>query len=338
MKNFLILSILTIIFLCFNFFCTRYNFFVDKVANSSHKKFILHTDRIPLTGGFYLLIGYISSQVYIYNFSEIYFFSTILLLGYFSDMIKNFSTYFRLLFQVIICFLFLIYFNLSINDVRIEYINNFLNKDIFAYSFTVFCIVVLINGSNFIDGVNILSLGYYLLILISLGFLANNYPLLLNRDLIKILILLVAVIILLNGFNKVFLGDGGIYFLSFVVAIILIKFKNDNLLVSPYYIICLLWYPCFENLFSIIRRIIVKLNPQEPDNMHLHHLLYKYLNKKNLKICSSNLSGIVIIVFNIPIFLLSNYYYYYTKYLLFIILLATILYIFSYYLLRKINK
>ena len=126
--------------------------------------------------------------------------------------------------------------------------------------------------------------------------------------------------------------------MSFVVAIILIKFKNDNLLVSPYYIICLLWYPCFENLFSIIRRIIVKLNPQEPDNMHLHHLLYKYLNKKNLKICSSNLSGIVIIVFNIPIFLLSNYYYYYTKYLLFIILLATILYIFSYYLLRKINK
>jgi UDP-N-acetylmuramyl pentapeptide phosphotransferase/UDP-N-acetylglucosamine-1-phosphate transferase len=311
---------------------------VDKVANSSHKKFILHTDRIPLTGGFYLLIGYISSQVYIYNFSEIYFFSTILLLGYFSDMIKNFSTYFRLLFQVIICFLFLIYFNLSINDVRIEYINNFLNKDIFAYSFTVFCIVVLINGSNFIDGVNILSLGYYLLILISLGFLANNYPLLLNRDLIKILILLVAVIILLNAFNKVFLGDGGIYFLSFVVAIILIKFKNDNLLVSPYYIICLLWYPCFENLFSIIRRIIVKLNPQEPDNMHLHHLLYKYLNKKNLKICSSNLSGIVIIVLNIPIFLLSNYYYYYTKYLLFIILLATILYIFFYYLLRKINK
>ena len=311
---------------------------MDKVANSSHKKFILHTDRIPLTGGFYLLIGYISSQVYIYNFSEIYFFSTILLLGYFSDMIKNFSTYFRLLFQVIICFLFLIYFNLSINDVRIEYINNFLNEDIFAYSFTVFCIVVLINGSNFIDGVNILSLGYYLLILISLGFLANNYPLLLNRDLIKILILLVAVIILLNAFNKVFLGDGGIYFLSFVVAIILIKFKNDNLLVSPYYIICLLWYPCFENLFSIIRRIIVKLNPQAPDNMHLHHLLYKYLNKKNLKICSSTLSGIVIIVLNIPIFLLSNYYYYYTKYLLFIILLATILYIFSYYLLRKINK
>ena len=73
MKNFLILSILTIIFLCFNFFCTRYNFFVDKVANSSHKKFILHTDRIPLTGGLYLLIGYISSQIYIYNFSEIYF-------------------------------------------------------------------------------------------------------------------------------------------------------------------------------------------------------------------------------------------------------------------------
>ena len=59
-------------------------------------------------------------------------------------------------------------------------------------------------------------------------------------------------------FNQFFLGDSGAYFLSFFIGFILIEIYNANLKISPYFIILLLWYPCFENLFSIIRKLLRK--------------------------------------------------------------------------------
>ena len=73
------------------------------------------------------------------------------------------------------------------------------------------------------------------------------------------------------------------------------KFHKENSVVSPYYIICLLWYPCFENLFSIVRKKINKATPQESDNNHLHHLIYSELkSQKKSKITRSNLAGFII--------------------------------------------
>ena len=69
--------------------------------------------------------------------------------------------------------------------LRVEKINLILETKIFAYIFTVFCLAVLINGSNFIDGVNILSIGYYLLITLCLTFLTSQTELVINQNLIE---------------------------------------------------------------------------------------------------------------------------------------------------------
>ena len=63
---------------------------------------------------------------------------------------------------------------------------------------------------------------------------------------------------LLNSINFLYLGDGGAYLLGFLSSYYLIKFSNLNINISPYYIILLLWYPAFENLFSIIRKSFYK--------------------------------------------------------------------------------
>ena len=47
--------------------------------------------------------------------------------------------------------------------------------------------------------------------------------------------------------------------------------------VSPFYVVLLLWYPCFENLFSIIRKFSLKKSPINADNNHLHQLIFIYL-------------------------------------------------------------
>ena len=123
-----------------------------------------------------------------------------------------------------------------------------------------------------------------------------------------------------------FLGDGGAYLISFIVGIILIRFFNDNPLLSPYYIAALLWYPAYENLFSIIRKKIFKKSPSAPDNEHLHQFVYLYLNKslnisKNL---SNPLSGILICLYNLFYLKVDIYFHFSLFFLLIYFLLNSL--------------
>jgi UDP-N-acetylmuramyl pentapeptide phosphotransferase/UDP-N-acetylglucosamine-1-phosphate transferase len=54
------------------------------------------------------------------------------------------------------------------------------------------------------------------------------------------------------------MGDSGSYLIAIIIGIYLIKFYELNILISPYYIALLLWYPAFENLFSLVRRLKTK--------------------------------------------------------------------------------
>ena len=88
---------------------------------------------------------------------------------------------------------------------------------------------------------------------------------------IKFLIFLLLILFIFNIKQKLFLGDGGSYIISFVIGSFLINFYKENL-ISPYYIVLLLWYPAYENLFSICRKIVFNKKPSEADNQHLHQL------------------------------------------------------------------
>ena len=113
--------------------------------------------------------------------------------------------------------------------------------------------MILINGSNFIDGLNGLLLGYFLiilLILLDLGYLIDISN---SQYLLLLLISGIVFLLILNLFNLLYLGDGGSYVIGFVLGYILIAVYNQNI-ISPFFIILLIWYPCFENLFSIIRK------------------------------------------------------------------------------------
>ena len=66
-------------------------------------------------------------------------------------------------------------------------------------------------------------------------------------------------LLFLNFLNKLFLGDNGAYMISFFIGFYLITIYNQNYQnITPYFVILLLWYPCFENLFSILRKIYYK--------------------------------------------------------------------------------
>ena len=91
----------------------------------------------------------------------------------------------------------------------------------------MFLLIILINGSNFIDGLNGLLLIYMtivLFVLLDTSLLSNtNLKLLLEIDgtYILFLVITLVVIIILNLMNLLMLGDAGAYVLSFFVGYLL---------------------------------------------------------------------------------------------------------------------
>ena len=140
------------------------------------------------------------------------------------------------------------------SDIRVPFLNYFLEYHIFSYIFFTFCLLIVTNGTNFIDGLNGLVINYYLLILI-LIFNIDVINEILN---IKIFflnyIVLLFYLLLFNLLNKMYLGDSGSYLIGISIGSLLILIYKEISFISPFFIVLLLWYPCFENLFSIIRK------------------------------------------------------------------------------------
>ena len=258
-------------------------------------------------------------------FIFIIFFSVFL-----SDIFKNFSPLLRLLIQIFASYLFVTSNEILIIDTRINFLDNFFkNYEYLSIIFTIFCIIVLINGSNFIDGVNINAIGYYIVVYSIFFYICKHYNFIINFSFLIKLILFLLFLLILNIYNKTQLGDGGSYLLAFFTAIYLIQATIVNNFISPYFIILLLWYPCFENLFSIIRKIYQNKKVSKADNLHLHQLIFIFFRKKKL-LNTNNLTGMVITVYNLVICLISIPYVNNTKIILFIILINILLYIYIY--------
>ena len=276
------------------------NFTGDK-----HPKFASKL-KIPLTGGIFLFFGIL---FFLHNnhLSLILFTFLILILGIFSDLKLIHSAILRLLFQITFILCFTIFNDIQITNTRILLLDEILKNDILNYVFVSFCILIVINGSNFIDGLNTLNIGYYLLIVMVIIYLNSDQQIFLNEIKLYYFLILLLFVFILNLFNKLYLGDSGSYLLGFVFSVFLISVYNWNTHISPFFIILLLWYPCYETLFSIVRKNILKRSPMSPDANHLHQLIFFVIKKKfKFNIFSTNLiTANIINIYHLLIFMFS---------------------------------
>ena len=319
-----------------NFVFKKFDILIDRTNISNHKSFINGHKTTPLLGGFvfFLILVFFLPENYQY-FTILIFF--IFLTGLLSDLDILHSPFFRIIFQIIIIVVYLFLFDNFVSSIRIDFFDNLLNIFFIKLFFTSFCILVLINGTNFIDGVNTLVVGYFILVASNVLYLTEVKNLDLDILLVSTCLTCLVVIYIFNFFGKIYLGDGGAYLISFVAGVTLIKFSNDNYLVSPYYIVALLWYPAYENLFSIIRKKILKKTPSTPDNEHLHQFIYLYLDRSfNIdKNFSNTLSGILICIYNLFYFLTIFDNFNHTETLVYSIIFNVLFYNLLYFLLRK---
>ena len=337
MKIYTPFIVLLFIFLI-NFFLLKFQFLLSDTGDQ-HQKFITKVN-VPLTGGLLIFLSFVF--IFKENVTQVqsFFLISIFLLGIFSDIKLIISANKRLIFQFIIIFIFFYSSGLKLSETGIEILDEMNNFYLFNYLFVSFCLIILINGSNFIDGLNGLCLGYYLLIIYFI--LENKFNFTLfnsDKDLI-LFALSLCVILFYNFLSKLFIGDNGSYLMAVLLGVSLIQIYNENNSISSFYIILLLWYPCFELLFSMIRKYKLNKSPMEPDNDHLHHLFFYFFIKKfKIKnLFANNISSLIILTFNFILFKIASIDIYSSNKQCFLILTSIFLYILFYYYLVNWKK
>jgi len=310
---------------------------IDQVSYSKHKKLKNDYLKSPsLCGG---IIIFICSFLFFKDLSLLILFSfLILVIGLLSDLNRLSSPKKRILIQFTTCLGFVILSDLGLKDLRIETFNYLLSFNFISILFTVFCILILVNGSNFLDGLNTLVIGYYSLVCFFLILLSSNFHLSINPN-INLLLIFLLVLFPFNFFGKIYLGDSGSYLIGFYISFFVIDFSLRNSLVSPYLICFFLWYPAFENLFSILRRFFSKNKVDTADQYHLHQMIYNYLiNKKiiNTKYTNTFVASLINI-YNFIIFICFYKFYSNTKILILVTLTNILIYLIIYFLMKTKN-
>ena len=304
--NVIIIKILlgTIFHFFLNFIFKKNKFFIDNQSYSGHKKLAADNKKNLLTGGLSILILF--CILILENYQLKLFCVLIFLVGMCSDLNFINSPLKRFIIQTILITIFIFQFNNNVVYTDIEIIDFFLEYKIISYFFTIYCFLILINGTNFIDGLNGLVLGYYFLSLLTLLIFIINKNISYDYSIIIIVLIILIINYPFNLIGKNFLGDSGSYLIAFIAGYIFIDFYTTYNNASSLFIVALLWYPAFENLFSIIRKKINSKKASNPDTNHMHQLIFKYLivNIKNKKI-SNIFSGLIVNLYNSIIFLIS---------------------------------
>ena len=146
-----------------------------------------------------------------------------------------------------------------------------------AVCVTVLAVAGIANSVNIIDGFNGLASMCVVIMLAALAYVAFQVG-----DVLVATLALAGIGAVLGFFiwnfpaGLIFLGDGGAYFLGFLVAELSILLLVRNPGVSPIFPLLVCIYPVFETVFSIYRRRFLRaVPPSMPDGIHLHSLIYR---------------------------------------------------------------
>ena len=268
----------------------------------------IHTSKVFNTGGIIIYFFYLSViNFYEFNYNieliiSIGFF--ICLVGFIDDR-NNLNPSIKIIL-IIIPSLYLILNNIKIDDLgNYEYIG-LLSLGKFQIPFLILASGLLINSTNYIDGIDGLLLTFFICCLGFYVFLIEDPK---TISLIKLLIFPLILNLILNMLPskskfKFFSGNTGSLFVGFFISFLTIELYN-GFSIHPAYLIWPLWYPVYDFLFVSLNRAILKKSIFSADNSHLHHKILIYFKNNHLKtIMLFFISNISIIYFG---FLISNY-------------------------------
>lgn len=205
------------------------------------------------------------------------------LVGLLEDVTKRVGVRERLLATmlsgVIACYLS----GVSITKVGIWGMDELLAWLPFSVLFTVFAVAGVANAVNIIDGFNGLAAGTVIIALVAMGMIAFDAGDQVLAEFCFVVAVVTLGFMLINfPFGKIFMGDGGAYFLGFLLAWVAVLLPARNPSVSAWASLLACAYPVLEVLFSVARRRYRAHSPGHPDRLHLHSLIKSRLIRKKL--------------------------------------------------------
>lgn len=260
-----------------------------------------HTHPTPQVGGLAVLISFAIGIWFLPDTKEVLLPLLLaslptFLAGLIDDISSKIKPFIRLMFTFVSIAITFFWLHIGIFSIGFSWADNILSHHIIvSFLFSLLVIGGAVNALNIIDGYNGLMSGYAILVLLAIALVSYSLG---DNFIMRLSLLLSASIFgffLLNfPFGKIFMGDGGAYFIGFVLANIGLMFASRHDEVSNWFVLLLFVYPLYELLFSIYRKKFIKGTlPSQPDGYHLHMLVYKRRVKSwhsNKVICNSTTS------------------------------------------------
>jgi len=241
----------------------------------------IHEGQISRLGGFAIYAGFLVSYILLslfelhlkFNFPLYTIALSLAFFTGFSDDLFTYRARYKLIVQII-CGILVVSSGLTITEVRIFDIVNF-NFGPFSYIITVLWIVTLMNAVNLLDGMDGLASGIVLIANVFVFIIALSCG---NITIASLTMVLAGAILGFYFFNfppaKIFMGDGGAYFLGFMYATLpLMGIKTTSVATLFIFPLILILVPIADILNVVIKRIKLGYNIFIADKNHIHHRL-----------------------------------------------------------------
>ena len=302
-----------------------------------------HNSPIVRSGGFLIFLTTIFLFILLertnVEITLLYLVSINFFLGFFDDTKILSNPKLRFLIFLIANLFLIILFNIKINKfdfILFDYLND--NYFLFSIFLSLCAIFFVINGANLIDGFNGLLTIHAIIILTILYYLANKFNLYHILTILFYILVILAFFLILNFPKaKLFLGDGGAYYIGAVISYFTILIAGEANEISPFFFAILIYYIFLEVIFSVFRKIYEKKDPFLPDSKHLHMLIYYLIEKKFNKNKRNYITSIFVNIFYLISIIPSLFFYKNSVICQFYFLFLIFLYLTSYIILRAKN-
>lgn len=249
----------------------------------------IHTKPIPYLGGVAIFIGFVVPALLLLPLHRRFIallagIFILVILGVVDD-IKNLNPWYKLVWQVVAALVVLA------GGIGISQLTNPLGGSVslaagrFSVSLyqlrfhitpvanllSIIWMVGLVNAINFLDGLDGLACGVsaiagLIMFLLSIGPRVNQ------PEVALLAIIMAGAAIGFLPYNffpaKIFMGDGGAYFLGLTLALLSI-YSGGKLATAA----LVLGFTIFDTIWAVIRRLYHRTAPWKPDRRHIHHLM-----------------------------------------------------------------
>ena len=228
---------------------------------NSEKPQNIHSHEVSRIGGITIFLTLMFESLFILKF-EINLLASIFIssiptfaTGFYEDLTGIVKPKVRLISSFVTGIIFILITSTLIKFVGVDFVDYLLSFKLISIFLTILAISAVINAFNIIDGLNGLSLGSAIIMLLSMLYLSSEIDnVMLQNSILFILIPILTIFFFNFPFGNIFLGDGGAYLIGFLVAISSIMISQDNNIISPFGSLLIIAYPFYEMIRTIIRR------------------------------------------------------------------------------------